>query len=382
MNLQECRNKINDIDDKICDLFVERMKVSSEVAKAKIAANLAVTDNSREREERLRMIKRAGDELGDRAAVLFTTLFDLSRSYQRYLISGNGKLAAALEKAGKADLESPFPERAVVACQGVEGAYSQQACDRLFKQADIVYFRNFAGVFQAVEQGLCEYGILPIENSTSGSVNAIYDLMRSNKFYIVRSLSMPIRHHLLAKPGVKLEDVKEIVSHEQGILQCREFLNRHPGIKITIHDNTAMAAKMVAESDRNDIAAIASLNCAQVYGLCDLAAEEIQNNAANRTRFICISRTMRLFPGADRISLMLSTSHCPGSLYRLISKFATIGVNLTKLESRPIPGREFEFMFYFDLEASPRNPEVIRLLDGLASGPDTFVFLGGYREMI
>ena len=130
MNLLECRNKINSIDDQICDLFVERMKVSSEVAKAKMAANMPVTDNSREREERLRMIKRAGDELGDRAAVLFTTLFDLSRSYQRYLISGNGQLAAALEAAGKADLESPFPDRAVVACQGVEGAYAQSACEK------------------------------------------------------------------------------------------------------------------------------------------------------------------------------------------------------------------------------------------------------------
>ena len=381
MNLQDCRKRINRIDDQICDLFVERMNVSADVAKAKIAANKAVTDSSREREERLRMIKRAGDEFGDRAAVLFTTLFDLSRSYQRYLISGNGKLASELIAAGKSDLESEFPDRAVVACQGVEGAYSQQACDRLFKQADIIYFRNFAGVFQAVAQGLCEYGILPIENSTSGSVNAIYDLMRSNKFYIVRSLSMPIRHHLLAKPGAKLEEIKEIVSHEQGILQCREFLNSRPGVKITIYDNTAMAAKAVAESSRKDIAAIASLNCASVYGLADLASN-IQNNAANRTRFICISRNLRLFPGADRISLMLSTAHKPGSLYRLISKFATIGVNLTKLESRPIPGREFEFMFYFDLEASPRSPEVIRLLDGLASGPDTFVFLGGYREIV
>lgn len=381
MNLEECRKKINLLDDQICDLFVERMKVSSEVAKAKMAAKKSVTDSSREREERLRMIKRAGDDFGDRAAVLFTTLFDLSRSYQRYLISGNGKLAAELETAARNDMDTLFPSRAVVACQGVEGAYSQQACDRLFKQADIVYFRNFAGVFQAVEQGLCEYGILPIENSTSGSVNAIYDLMRSNKFYIVRSLSMPIRHHLLAKPGVKLEDVKEIVSHEQGILQCREFLNQHPGMKITIHDNTAMAAKMVAESERNDIAAIASLNCAQIYGLNDLTGD-IQNNAANRTRFICISRNLRIFPGADRISLMLSTAHRPGALYSLISKFATIGVNLTKLESRPIPGREFEFMFYFDLEASPRSPEVIRLLDGLASSGDTFVFLGGYREIV
>ncbi len=381
MNLEECRKKINLIDDQICDLFVERMKVSSDVAKAKIAAQRPVTDSSREREERLRMIKRAGDELGDRAGVLFTTLFDLSRSYQRYLISGNGKLAAELEAAAKADIDTLFPSRAVVACQGVEGAYSQQACDRLFKQADIIYFRNFSGVFQAVEQGLCEYGILPIENSTSGSVNAIYDLMRSNKFYIVCSLSMPIRHHLLAKPGTKLEDVKEIVSHEQGILQCREFLNRHPGVKITIFDNTAMAAKMVAESDRSDLAAIASANCAQVYGLSDLTGD-IQNSAANRTRFICISRNMRIFPGADRISLMLSTAHRPGALYSLISKFATIGVNLTKLESRPIPGREFEFMFYFDLEASPRSPEVIRLLDGLASGSDTFVFLGGYREIV
>jgi len=170
------------------------------------------------------------------------------------------------------------------------------------------------------------------------------------------------------------------VSHEQAIGQCSEFLREHKDIKITVCENTAMAAQMVANSDRTDLAAISSKNCADLYGLTVLNSS-IQNSEINYTRFICISKELEIYPGADKISLMLTLPHCPGSLYTTIAKFAALGLNLTKLESRPIPGKDFEFMFYFDFEASIYSEEVIRLLCDLEAGPDQFEFLGSYSEI-
>jgi len=235
------------------------------------------------------------------------------------------------------------------------------ACDRIFSLPNILYFRHFEGVFQAVQNGLCRYGILPIENSSYGSVTKVYDLMKKYDFHIAKSLKMLISHALLAKPETRMETITEIVSHEQAIGQCSEFLREHKDIKITVCENTAMAAQMVANSDRTDLAAISSKNCADLYGLTVLNSS-IQNSEINYTRFICISKELEIYPGADKISLMLTLPHCPGSLYTTIAKFAALGLNLTKLESRPIPGKDFEFMFYFDFEASIYSEEVIRLL--------------------
>ena len=235
-------------------------------------------------------------------------------------------------------------------------------------------------MFAAVEQGLCEYGILPIENSTYGTVNEVYDLMKNYRFHIVRSIKLKVDHSLLVLPGTELKDVKEIFSHEQAIGQCSEFLKAHPGIKVTVCDNTAAAAKMLHESGRHAAASISSAGCANLYGLKKLDTR-VQNTDGNFTRFICISKKAMIFPGADRISLMLSLPHRPGSLYSLISKFSVLGLNLTKLESRPIAGSDFEFMFYFDIEASVYSPAVLALLDELSDSPELFVFLGSYSEV-
>jgi len=245
---------------------------------------------------------------------------------------------------------------------------------------NILYFRHFEGVFQAVQNGLCRYGILPIENSSYGSVTMVYDLMKKYDFHIAKSLKMLISHSLLAKPDTRMDMIKEIVSHEQAIGQCSEFLRGHKDIKITVCENTAIAAQMVANSDRTDIAAISSKNCADLYGLTVLN-DSIQNSEINYTRFICISKELEIYPGADKISLMLTLPHRPGSLYTTIAKFAALGLNLTKLESRPIPGKDFEFMFYFDFDASIYSDEVIRLLCDLEAGPDQFEFLGSYSEI-
>jgi chorismate mutase/prephenate dehydratase len=220
---------------------------------------------------------------------------------------------------------------------------------------------------------------LPIENSTSGTIDQVCDLMLDHKFYIVRSCRLKIRHCLLAKPGTKLSDIKEVISHEQGLKQCSVFLDGIAGVKRSTATSTAMAAKSVVKSAKNGVAAIASPECAAIYGL-EILQEHIQNRNANYTRFICISKEMEVYQGANKISIMFSLSHKPGALYGLLASFAAQGLNVTKLESRPIPGRDFEFMFYADLETSIADEEVQRLICQIEAEQPMFAFLGAYSE--
>lgn len=379
MDMKELRTKIDGIDSEIARLFVNRMETALEIAKYKKQNNLPVLNATREREVLNHVTSITGKEFEEYTKMLYHTLFDLSRSYQNRYLTGESPLAGKIKAALSAAPET-FPTRAVVACQGIEGAYSQMACDKFFSLPSIMYFNNFEGVFQAVDKGLCRYGVLPIENSSFGSVNQVYDLMLRHRFYVVRSLKMRISHSLLANKGAKVSGIKEIVSHEQALGQCSEFLKTFSDIKITVCENTAIAAKIVAQSGRDDIAAISALSCAHLYDLSVLS-DTVQNSDNNYTRFICISKDLEIYPGADKVSLMLAVSHKPGALYELIAKFSALGLNLTKLESRPLPGRDFEFMFYFDMNAAVHAPEVIRLLCEIESRPEMFAFLGNYCEV-
>lgn len=380
MNLEEIRKDIDKVDSQIAQLFMERMDLALQVARTKEEHNLAVVNHSREKEILHRISGEVGEPMDGYARILFNTLFDLSRSYQNNYLSRISDIAERIEKALE---ETPklFPKKAVVACQGVQGSYSQAACEKLFEVPSTMYFNSFEGVFNAVEKGLCQYGILPLENSSYGSVGTVYDLMKNYNFHIVKSIRLRVNHSLLAKPGTQLKDVKEIFSHEQAIGQCGEFLKTLKDVKITVCENTARAAKMVAESGRNDVAAICSRDCIELYGLESLN-NNIQVSDNNYTRFICISKNLEIYPGANKISLMLSLPHRPSALYHMIAKFSALGVNLTKLESRPVPGSDFEFMFYFDMEASVYSPEFVNLLGQLENQPEIFVFLGSYSETI
>ncbi len=381
MELKELREEIDRIDAELVPLFLKRMSVSAEVAEYKRQNHMQVLDPSRERALLDKVSERAGEDLEEYTRTLYTTILDLSRSYQHKKLNTESPL---FEEITRAIDETPklFPERAMVACQGVEGAYSQIAAERLFKLPNIMFLGSFEKVFSAIEAGLCRYGILPIENSTAGSVKQVYDLMISRKFRIVRTVRIKIDHNLLTKPGTSLSEIREIYSHEQAINQCSAFLaSLGPGVKITRVENTAKAAEMVAESDRRDVASLSSRSCAAQYGL-EALASSVQDNGNNHTRFICITNHAEIYPGAERTSLMIVAPHKPGSLYRILSRFHALGINLLKLESRPIPDRDFEFMFYFDLEASVYSPKLAQLLAELEAECDEFSYLGSYSEVV
>lgn len=380
-DINDIRKEIDEIDKQLVELYIRRMNCSAEVAEYKREHNMPVLDASRERALLNKISELSGSEFEEYTRTLYSTILDLSRSYQH---SKLGETSALYEEIMTAIDSTPkmFPERADVACQGVEGAYSQIAAERLFRSPNIMFFSDWEKVFSAIEAGMCRYGVIPIENSTAGSVKKVYDLMISRNFKIVRTVRIKIDHSLLANKGAKLSEIKEIFSHEQAISQCSAFLSSlGADVKITRVENTAKAAQMVAESGRTDLASISSRSCAIQYGLTTLASA-IQDNGNNHTRFICITNNTEIYPGADRTSLMLVTPHKPGALYRILSRFNSLGINLIKLESRPIPERDFEFMFYFDLESSVYSPKLAQLLAELEQECEEFTYLGSYSEVI
>ena len=379
-NIADLRRDIDEIDDKIAELFLKRMDKMDEVAMVKKTEGASISDPARERHILSRVTNAVGERHEDAARLLFRTMFGITKARQRVLLNGESEFAQSIKKAAAATSDK-FPKRAIVACPGVEGAYAQQAASRMFALPTIVYFNDFEKIFESVEKGLCPYGILPIENSAAGSVAAVYNLMQKHKFHIVRSLKLKIDHVLLAPRGTKLSDVKVIESHPHALAQCSEFFRAHSGIEMKPAINTATAAEALAANKTQGVAVIASRTCADLYGL-EIVAERIQNAALNYTRFICIAKNTEIYSDANRIGIMLSLPHKPGSLNDIISKFSAIDVNLTKLESRPVPGMDFEFRFIFEFEASISDVSVLSLLADLAADSeiDRFTFLGAYSE--
>jgi chorismate mutase/prephenate dehydratase len=375
MTQKEAGKRIEEIDEKIRQLFAERLE-ASKTANETLTKSEIVQKSRRYERSYLSGLESSNSLVDNYERVLFSTMFNLSHSYRNTEYGARTELADQIRSALE-NTPKELPKAPMVACQGIEGAYSQIATDKIFRHANIMYFRTFDGVFQAVESGLCEYGILPIENSSYGSVTQVYDLMVGHNFHIVKDYKLRISHELLANHGAKLEDIREVYSHNQAIGQCSRFLKEHPDIKVNIVENTAVAAKSVADSGRTDVAAISSSDCQLLYGL-DSLSDEIQNTDNNYTRFICITKELMIYPGASKTSIMLALGHTPGALADTLAKFSSLGLNLTKIESRPISGKDFEFMFYLDFEASVYSEEVITLLCELDAEPTEFAYLGTY----
>ena len=379
MELNEIRGRINEMNDEMLDLFLERMQLSTAVAEYKKANGLPIFDKTREREILAKMAERGGEENEAYVYQFFNTLMNLSKARQAEIIGADSKIVEIVKQMRERE-EAVFPKNGMIACQGVEGANSQEACDRLFPHGSLMYVDSFDAVFRAVDSGLCKFGVLPIENSSNGSVRAVYELLRKYHFYIVRSTRLWIHHTLLVKPGTKLSDIKTIYSHPQAIGQCSHYLEKLKGVEVVPFANTAMAAKKASESERNDCAAIASKGCAELYGL-EVLDDQIQDSENNYTRFICITKQPMMYEGANHISLVISCANTPGSLYEMLSKPAALGINMIKLESCPIPGRNFEFVFFVELEASVKEPGVPAMLADLERSCPEVWFLGNYAEI-
>lgn len=376
MNLEEYRKQIDAVDDEIVRLFQQRMDIAADIAQYKKSQGLPVLQPAREREKLAAVSSQSRDDLRSYLRVLYSLLFELSRTYQE-----RGSRSELFDRIEHAIENTPrlFPQSAAVACQGVEGAFSQLACEKIFKNPQIQYFRNFDGIFSAIESGFCRYGILPIENSTAGSVKRVYDLMVEHDFSIVRSTRIKVDHCLLAKPNHG--EIREIFSHEQAVAQCADFLKSLGNVKVTVCENTAIAAQTVAESERTDVAALSSKICADLYVL-KILKSGVQDVGNNHTRFLCIGKEPEIYPGADKTSVMMILPHKPGALYKVLARLYALGINLLKLESRPLPERDFEFMFYLDLETSVYSEEFAQLMSELGGICEEFKYLGSYSEVV
>ncbi|MDR2046367.1 MAG: bifunctional chorismate mutase/prephenate dehydratase [Clostridiales bacterium] len=374
MSIEDLRKKIDGVDDKIAEDYAERIRLVNAIGELKRAEGIDVLDVYRENKILARLTDGRDAKTAAHIKELYSVIFESSRKIQsEYKIY---TIYDELEKMLSKE-PPPFPKKLKTACQGARGAFSHIAANKIFKDPEIGFYNTFEEVFKAVESGECEAGVLPIENSTAGSVNEIYDLMRKYKLYIVRSAKIKVEHNLIAAKNARLKDIKEVYSNEQAIAQCGNFL-RANGLKAVFAENTAQSVIYVKESGRGDIAAIASKACASIYDMGILRAN-IQNNDGNYTRFICVTKKLAVYGGANKVSIMVSLPHTNGSLLNFLKKFASY--NMTKLESRPVPETEFEFMFYFDFEADLKKTGLLELLRELSGKAYNITFIGNYGEI-
>lgn len=367
--LLEARREIDAVDKELLPLLIRRMRCSEQVARIKREAGLPVFHPQREREILDRVRQEAG-EFGPSAEALYSAIMGVSRARQHQLLGGGEELRE-LER----DAARQMPERpAGVICQGVEGAYSHHAALEFFGEAPIAFVPSFAQVFEKVKKG--EFGVLPVENSAAGSVTAVYDLILKYRFFIVGAVGIKVEHCLAAPEGS--EKISSVVSHPQALSQCSEYLEAH-GLKSTEFSNTAAAAQFVAEQHPAGTAAICSRDAAEKYGL-SILEEGIQNEKNNTTRFVVISQEPILPEEANKISLCFSIPHVSGALHSVLQRFALCGLNMTKIESRPIPGRAFEYDFYLDFTGNIHQKETLELICALHDELPRFSFLGNYSE--
>lgn len=374
-NLGEIRTDIDRIDNEIIRLFKERMDCAKEVGIYKQANNISVLNQDRENEI-LDAVEAKGGEYGSHARLLYSNIMELSRALQHNIV-GSGKAL----KAVIANAESTLPSDNIkVGYQGIKGANGHEATIRLFPNGSAVNYKTFADVFEAVDKGEITYGVLPVENSTAGSVSSVYDLILQHRFYIVGALDLPIDYCLAGLKQSELSDIEKVWSHPQSISQCANYIARN-NFDSTPCSNTAIAARDTAIEKRLNVAAICSYKAADEYGL-KILDNHIQDNDLNTTRFIVISKKLYIPENANKISLCFSLPHVTGSLYSLLCRFNSLGLNLTKIESRPIKDEGFEYLFYLDFSGNVHSENVIALLSQLSEEMPEFSFLGNYCETV
>lgn len=370
MDLKELRSQINDIDEQILSLFQKRMEVCYKVAEYKIDNDLQVFHPDRENQIVERVRTGVPEDLADPAETLFTNLMDISKckQFQRFFASAAPFDSKPLVRAGKHRIAVP----------GTVGSYSHAAASRFLPDSEPLFFESFGEVFAAVESGNAEFGVVPVVNSTAGTVSQTYELMNKYDFCICASTKVAANHCFAVRQDTDVSKVRRVYSHEQALMQCSDYLSAH-GYSIRTYENTALAAAFVKDSDE-PYGAICSEICAKHLGL-KIVDKKINNAETNFTKFILISKTPMIDEGANVISVSLRLPHQRSALYRLLTKFSVAGLNLTMIESRPIANTDFDVLFYLDFEGSIETPNVIKLIRELEAELKYFKYLGNYKEI-
>ncbi len=375
LDLKEARKNIDVIDRQIVELFEKRMREANEVAKYKLKTGKAVYDKEREEEKLEHLGHLSSNEFNKRAInELFSQIMSISRKYQYGVLPMTSKLTE-FEKADRLVVD----EKTKVCYFGVPGSHTQQAMEDFFgEEITGISCPTFQSVMEAVEKGEADYGVLPIENSSTGGITANYDLLLNYKNCIVGQYVNRIEQCLLALPGAELEDIKTVYSHPQGLLQCSEFLKKHPEIKQVELSDTATCAKKVAVDGDVSQAAISAKRAAKEYDL-QVLRQGIQQQKNNSTRFIVIGRKPVYLPESNKIALCIELSHECGSLYRILSHFMFNDLNMTQIESRPIEGRNWEYRFFIDVEGNLEEPSVQNALRGIKEEAKSIRILGNFK---
>ena len=378
--LDALRDQIDGIDRELVELFCRRMAVTRAVGEYKQAHGIPVLDVARERQvlEKKRALVDT-PELKTAVTTLYETVMGLSRRQQRALVRESEDHPNFRRFADAFARRREPVERPRVVYQGEPGAYSEMACMDFFgKEVDCEGLEQFEDTFLALKEGRADYAVVPIENSSTGAIRQICDLLTQYECFIVGETTVHVSHCLMAPAGASLDTITHVYSHEQGLFQCEQFLNRHPQWKQVPQADTAGSAQYVAACGDVSKAAICSSRAAELYGLTILA-ENVNHNANNTTRFVVVSPRAELREGRDKISTLFHLPHRSGSLHEILTIFAVNGLNVVKLESRPLPGKSWEYLFFLEFTGSLDQEGMDGILHELSQTTVEFRVLGNFR---
>ncbi len=374
-SLGELRAQLDQVDDEIVRLYEERMKLCEAVGEYKVRTGSKVFDRQREREKLADVAAKVSTDFNKKGVQeLYQQLMSMSRKlqYQQLVQAG------ALGRLPFIQIDSLDKENARIVYQGTEGAYSQAAMQAYFgKDCNSFHVRTFRDAMYAIEEGAADYAVLPIENSTAGAVAQMYDLLVEFENYIVGETILPITHTLAGLPGTDLGDIRRVYSKAEALMQTSRFLDEHSDWQQISVANTAIAAQKILEDGDKSQAAVCSAYAARIHGLCVLK-EGINDDAGNSTRFIVVTNQKVFLKEARKISLCLELPHESGSLYHLLSHFIYNDLNMTKIESRPIEGRSWEYRFFIDFEGNLAEAGVKNAIRGLREESRSLKILGNY----
>ncbi|MGF7186199.1 chorismate mutase/prephenate dehydratase [Desulfitispora alkaliphila] len=369
--LEDLRKTIDEIDEKLVKLIEDRMDVVEKVARYKIENKMPVFDINREEEVIRKKIGRVKNKAYNKAIEdILTSIMTSSKNRQRKIIYSENQ---EVESIKKIDLN-----QGKVGYQGVRGSFGEQAMIKFFgEREDARAYDSFGDVLRAVVEKEVDYGVLPVENSSTGSINDVYDLIRTYDVHIIGEEVLNIQQNLLGVEGAEVEDIEFVYSHEQGFLQSSEFFKENPQMELMPCRNTALGAKHVMESGDRSKAAVASLRAAEIYGL-KILKSNLNGNSNNSTRFAIIGGEPNYPQDADKISIVLTVAHEVGELQSILKIFSDRNLNLMKIESRPLQERPWEYFFYIDIEGNLGYPGIMDMMDEIKNRSNFFRVLGNY----